>query len=252
MGIPDTLATRLIELTKQQNLSGHMLMLGRQVFHGTRRGASAKMFAQAIKDHLPGMTEDDLRNPNDQYAETFFRKLGFSAVDSLDMSDFENASIIRDLGKPIEKDLHETFDVIYDGGTCEHIFDLPTAYRNVDKMLKPGGVFVAHSPGNNWINHGFYQICPEIVFGFWARAMGYEIITCELQPLRPHAAEGVVRMSNPLVTGRRPRLDAAPPGGLPLLLNFAVRKPMESRARSETVSQSDYAVRWNEAAEAED
>ena len=90
-------------------------------------------------------------------------------MDSIDFSDFEDASIIQDLSAPLPKKLERKFDVIYDGGTCEHIFDLPTAYRNIDKMLKAGGVLIGHSPCNNWVNHSFYQINPEMVYGFWEK-----------------------------------------------------------------------------------
>ncbi len=248
MAIPDILATRLIELTKQQNLSGHFLMLGRQDFIGTRRSVSAQMFQEALTEYLPGVTEDDLKNPDDVYADSFFRHLGYDTVDSLDFSPFESASIVQDLGGPLSPDLQNRFDVIYDGGVCEHVFDLPTAYRNIDKMLKPGGVFTAHSPCNNWINHAFYQIGPEIVYGFWARALGYEVIKCELQPLRPWAAKHVVTMSNPLETGKRPRLKGKLPPDVPVLLNFAVRKPVTPVTAADTVSQTDYAKRWDEAA----
>ena len=69
-----------------------------------------------------GLTEADLVNAHDIYSETFFTKLGFESVDSIDFSPFENASIIQDLSAPLAPELENRFDVIYDGGTCEHIF----------------------------------------------------------------------------------------------------------------------------------
>lgn len=163
MAIPDTLAARLIEATKEHKLGGKFLMLGRQRFGGTRNGKGAELFADVLKTHMPGITESDLRNPDNEYSETFFRKLGYASVDSMDFSEFEGASIIQDLSKALAGKLKNKFDTIYDGGTIEHIFDLPTAYRNVHRMLKPKGVLIGHSPCNNWINHSFYQTIKSIL-----------------------------------------------------------------------------------------
>ena len=135
MAIPDTLAVRLIETVKDNGLSGSFLMLGRQRWIGRRRNRSAVLFDEIIAKHFPDMSEAELENSDNDYSEKFFEKLGFSSVDSMDFSDFENASIIQDLSADLPKKLERKFDVIYDGGTYEHIFDLPTAYRNIHKML---------------------------------------------------------------------------------------------------------------------
>jgi len=245
MAIPDTLAVRLIEIVKNNNLSGNFLMLGRQRWIGKRRKRSAILFEEALEKYLPGISEDDLKNPDNEYSETFFKKLGFRQVDSMDFSGFENASIIQDLSQPLLPELEERFDVVYDGGTCEHVFDLPTAYRNINKMLKPGGVLIGHSPSNNWVNHAFYQICPEMVFGFWEKTLGYEVLHCTLQPILPMDALKVVAMTNPNVTGKRPRFSRKlPERGL--ILNYAVRKPEGAIPSDAGVYQTDYEVRWQD------
>ena len=180
MAIPDTLAARLIETVKGNNLDGDFLMLGRQRWVGRRRGRSEMLFDDALAKYLPGTTDADIKNRDDIYCEAFFDLLGFSTVNSMDVSAFEGASIIQDLAGDLDPSLIERFDVIYDGGTCEHIFDLPTAYRNIHRMLRPNGVLIGHSPCNNWVNHGFYQICPEMIFGFWQKSMGYAVLECTL------------------------------------------------------------------------
>lgn len=243
MAIPDTLAARLIEVTKEHKLGGNFLMLGRQRFVGTRRGKAARLFSDVLKTHLAGITEEELKNPDNEYAETFFQKLGYDSVDSMDFSEFEGASVIQDLSKPLADDLESKFDTIYDGGTIEHIFELPTAYRNVHKMLKPGGVLIGHSPCNNWINHSFYQINPEMVYGFWEKAMGYEVLHLSLQPLLPNFSDRVVTTTNPNKTGSRPRLSEAPPRNSPIILNYAVRKPVVAQ-EERGAYQTDYVEKW--------
>lgn len=244
MALPDTLAARLIQTVKAHDLSGSFAMLGRQRWIGGRKHQGLELFQRVLAEHLPGLTEKDLVNPTDQYSETFFRRLGFDSVDSIDFSEFENASIVQDLSAPLAPELESRFDVIYDGGTCEHIFELPTAYRNIDRMLKPGGVLVGHSPTDGWVNHGFYQICPEMVYGFWQKAMGYELLELYLQPLLPVHANKVVTTTNPNETGKRPRLsDKLAPGGI--LLIYAVRKPLERRGPGDgRAYQTDYVEKW--------
>lgn len=243
MALPDTLAARLIETVKENGLSGSIAMLGRQRWIGKRRKRSAALLENVLAKYLPGVSESELANPNNQFSEIFFKKIGFSKVDSIDASDFENASIIQDLADAIPKELEEKFDVIYDGGTCEHIFDIPTAYRNIDKMLKPNGVLIGHSPCNNWINHSFYQINPELVYAFWEKSMGYEILHCKLQPILPMYAKRVVKMTNPNITGKRPRLSGRVPDG-GIILDYAVRKPRISDKTQQAVYQTDYENRW--------
>lgn len=247
MSIPDVLGSLLIETIKQRELGGAFLMLGRQGFVGTRKGRSAKVFAEKISHYLPGLSEVDLRNRDDSYSERFFEKLGFSSVDSLDFSDFEGASIIHDLTQPVGDDLAGRFDVIYDGGTCEHVFELPTAYRNIDTMLKPGGVLIGHSPCNNWINHGFYQISPEMVYGFWQKAMGYEVIELLLQPTLPAFVHKTARTTNPNTTGVRPRIKGDLPNNSPVIMHYVVRKPLNGEFAG-TAYQTDYTRRWDQSA----
>ncbi|MGC1506271.1 MAG: class I SAM-dependent methyltransferase [Sulfitobacter sp.] len=246
MAIPDTLAARLIETVKGNGLSGDFLMLGRQRWIGRRRKRSASLLEETLARHMPEVQEADLTNADNEYAETFFEKLGFSSVDSMDFSDFEKASIIQDLSAELAKGLERKFDVIYDGGTCEHIFDLSTAYRNIHKMLKPGGVLIGHSPCNNWVNHSFYQINPEMVYGFWEKTLGYKVLHCHLQPLLPMHAYKVVTTTNPNETGKLPRLSAPLPDG-GIILNYAVQKPLKATKSSDKVYQSDYEKRWKDA-----
>ncbi|WP_299968691.1 class I SAM-dependent methyltransferase [uncultured Roseobacter sp.] len=244
MALPDTLLTRLIEVVKENDLRGRFVMLGRQRWVGTRKGTAAKLFQQALETYLPGVSEEDLRNPDDIYSERFFEVLGFSPVESLDYSDFEGASIIQDLTKDVPDTLRGQFDVVYDGGTCEHIFDLPKAYRNIHALLKPGGVLIGHSPCNNWINHAFYQISPEMVYGHWEKAMGYAVLELSLQPLLPNFADWVARTTNPNVTGKRPRIKGKLPKHSPIILTYAVRKPLVGRAGGSGTYQTDYVGKW--------
>ncbi|WP_339107544.1 methyltransferase domain-containing protein [Thioclava sp. GXIMD4216] len=252
MALPDTLCARLIETVKTHRLSGNFVMLGRQRWIGSRKGASAQLLTDTIARYLPGLSEADLKDPQSIYSEHFIRKLGFDTVDSMDMSDFEGASLVQDLSKPLPEALHHHFDVVYDGGTCEHIFDLPTAFRNLNTMLRPGGTLIGHSPCNGWINHGFYQITPEMVFGFWQRTLGYEVLDLKLQPMLPNFANAFATTTNPNDTGKRPRLSRQLPLNSPVMLLYVVRKPLEGSLGDGSVYQTDYMRKWDDAQPAPD
>ena len=64
------------------------------------------------------------------YAEEFLGMLGASETDSLDVSDFEGATVLHDLDLEIPERWHETFDCIIDGGLLEHVFSFPTAIQS--------------------------------------------------------------------------------------------------------------------------
>lgn len=90
-----------------------------------------------------------------------FKWMGFSEVDILDISDYEGANIVFDLqNRNLPKELENKYDVIYNGGTFEHIFDVPTALINTGKMLAEDGIIIHDLPCNNYVDHGFYSFNP--------------------------------------------------------------------------------------------
>jgi hypothetical protein len=108
-------------------------------------------------------TEDDHR---------VFEDLGYSAVQSIDVSSFEGADHIADLNFPISNDFAGRFALIYNGGTIEHIFDTPAVLRNIHRLLCDDGIVVHVGPMNGWVEHGFYQFNPPF-FADYYHANGY-------------------------------------------------------------------------------
>jgi hypothetical protein len=84
--------------------------------------------------------------------------------DSLDVSNYEDATIVWDLQNTVPDDLQSRYDLILDFGTTEHIFDMAAVQNNIHSMLKPGGMYVALNGRTGWCSHGLYQFTPE--FGF--------------------------------------------------------------------------------------
>ncbi|MDX2223653.1 MAG: hypothetical protein SFV21_12945 [Rhodospirillaceae bacterium] len=106
--------------------------------------------------------------------EAVFAALGFPVADSLDVTGAEGCTIVHDLNDPVPARLHGAYDCVYDGGTMEHVFDVKSVLFNTHNLARPGGVVVHAVPVNNWINHGFYQFSPTLLYGFYG-ANGYRM-----------------------------------------------------------------------------
>jgi SAM-dependent methyltransferase len=173
------------------------------------------------------------------HAEPFFQALGATTVNSLDATDYEGADRIHDLNQPIPPDWRESYDVVFDGGSLEHVFQFPTALLNALQLVKTGGRFIAYTPANNYFGHGFYQFSPEL----WWRALGGET---------GFAIEKMVAVE----FGWRVRMfeinDPAKVGGRISLVNRALvllfvcaRKTGPTPESFGPVMQSDYSATWN-------
>lgn len=94
-------------------------------------------------------------------------------VDSIDISAFEEATIIHDMNQIIPKKYHQKFDTVINYGSLEHIFNFPVAIMNCSLMLKPGGQIFHILPANNFCGHGFYQFSPELFSSLYNKKNGY-------------------------------------------------------------------------------
>ncbi|MEM9553013.1 MAG: class I SAM-dependent methyltransferase [Acidobacteriota bacterium] len=100
---------------------------------------------------------------------SFFRLLGVDGVSSLDVNDYEGAEFLHDLNQPIPPELEGRFDLVHEGGTLHHVFDVPQVLDNIYRLLKPGGRIV-HGivPANNHLDLGFYQFSPTLFADFYS------------------------------------------------------------------------------------
>ncbi|MDW3119279.1 MAG: methyltransferase domain-containing protein [Roseovarius pacificus] len=136
MGVDYVTFDSLVDLSTRFKPEGRTLMLGRQGFKIKRRDAK-RYEASLKKNGVEARRFDFLQE--DGYAETLMRKLGFGEMETMDFSDYEGASILHDLNKRPPKELENQFDFIFDGGTVEHVFNVPVALEGLYRMLKPGG-----------------------------------------------------------------------------------------------------------------
>ncbi len=100
--------------------------------------------------------------------------LNCQRVDSLDFSDYQGCTIQHDLNCPLPEAFYNTYDFVIDGGTLEHIFNVPMALQNYMNLLRPGGHLFIFTMANNHMGHGFYQFSPELFFRVFSASNGFE------------------------------------------------------------------------------
>lgn len=185
MAISRPMAKILLSEKRVRPFHGSVLQLGRQTVLFTERelrhwASEAKVMGTNGNGsgYKLGIGSDPAAT-HSMRDEEFFRFLGFEEVVSCDVSAYENATLIVDLNVPVPVELHNRFDVIYDGGTMEHIFNVPAVLANIDAMLKIGGRVIHVAPASNMVDHGFYCFSPTL-FADYYQANGHRLRTLYL------------------------------------------------------------------------
>jgi SAM-dependent methyltransferase len=227
---------RFLVSSRQNGVNfGHTLTLGRLNFYlGTKE--TRRLLQWGGMD--PGQHPRLMDFQASRYSEPFFEALGAQAVDSMDASNFEGATIIHDLNLPVPEALKGRFDVVCDGGTIEHILNFPMVIRNCLEMVKLGGHFVLATPANNFFGHGFYQFSPELWFRLLSDLNGFEMRRMVALEYKPRARW--FEVANPEAVRDRVILT----NRYPVLLMALARKTAEKPVLQTFPAQSDYVPRW--------
>jgi hypothetical protein len=233
MGITANCA-KFLFYAKQNNVSFEKtLMLGRQHLY-----ASSKIISAYSKKYL-GIADSIVEGP---YSEQLFYLLGARSVDSIDYSNYEQATIQHDLNFPVPKNLHNAYSFIFDGGTLEHIFNIPIALHNLMAMLKVGGHIVSITPANNQCGHGFYQFSPELFFSAFSTANGFRVNSLFVAPdTNDEKDRSWYIVKNPAEAGGRVTLTNDRPTYIMLLAEKITPEIPETI----TAFQSDYVQAWS-------
>lgn len=170
------------------------------------------------------------------FADDVLRLLGAESVESMDYSSYEGASIVHDLNEPVPKELNGQFDLVFDGGTLEHVFNFPTAIRNSMELVRVGGRFVTATTGNNFCGHGFYQFSPELFFRVLSPDNGFSVVemyVCEI-------GGRTCRVMDPAEVKSRVELC----NSRPAFLLVHARRDAAVELFKRTPQQSDYVASW--------
>lgn len=155
-----------------------ILTFGRQVIHVHPWDRECPFINSYEHGNLKQFLNID-PNINNYADEAYFPSKGITAL-SLDYSNYENADLIADLttdlsnNKNIQQHIN-TFDIIFDIGTSEHVGNPFQSLQNAFDLIKPGGFYVYDLPYENWNNHGFFQFTP-VFFADLARTNNYNLV----------------------------------------------------------------------------
>ncbi len=158
---------------------GALLTLGKQDV--TVTPAQLRAAARRVGATLPRVAALEARAHDGSLDDaTLFKALGFASVDSMDVSGYEGATILHDLNAAaVPETLHGRFDVVFDRGTTEHVFNVPNALAAMARLCAPGGRVMHLSPSTNHLDHGFVMFSPRLFADYYA-ANGFTVERIEM------------------------------------------------------------------------
>jgi hypothetical protein len=211
-------------------------MVGRQGLHVSKQDLKIVFESFGYKVNVQQI--DSIFNQSNGYAEPFLTYLGAKEVHSFDKSGYEGATHIHDMNQELSGSFKGQYTTVLDGGSLEHIFNFPVAIKNCMEMVRVGGHYLAITPANNFLGHGFYQFSPEVYFSVFTRENGFELTSVIAFEDRPNARWYSVR--SPLeVRGRVTLTNSAP-----VYLLVVARKLACTRVFETIPQQSDYLSTW--------
>jgi SAM-dependent methyltransferase len=227
MGFETNAAALLLKMRRDGVDFGRVLTLGHQHLHldpPTYRRVLARL-AQPLADEVP------------VYADSLLTALGAAHVESLDASTYEGATRVHDLNQPVPAAWHEQFDLVFDGGTLEHVFNFTTALRNCMQMVRPHGRFVSVTMPNNWCGHGFYQFSPELFYRALSPENGFSVIEMYFADVE---GRHFYRVVDPAAVRQRVQLWTSDP----VFLLIHARRDAVREVFATVPQQSDYVDDW--------
>jgi SAM-dependent methyltransferase len=97
-------------------------------------------------------------------AAELYRVFGYDQYTCIDAAEGPGVKV-SDLSKNLREfyGFVESFDMVTNLGTLEHVFDIATAFRNAHDLSKVGGYMIHVLPSNCNINHGYYCVQPRMI-----------------------------------------------------------------------------------------
>lgn len=97
-----------------------------------------------------------------------FAGLGIES-DFVDITASRGFEIVVDLNQPAPAEMSGRYDIVYDGGTMEHCFNVGQVMRNIFAFARVGG-FIVHVNPINYYNHGFFNFNPTFYHDWYTQS----------------------------------------------------------------------------------
>jgi len=144
MGLLSPIAEVLLAEHSYNRIGGDVLFVGRQTTFQDEESLTRLLakYGVSLPADFKFEYDTETRGAEGQRFLTdrcFMRSLGVEKVNFLDVTDYEGADVVHDLGYPVPESLVGRYDFIYNGGCLDNMFNPGVALMNFSKMLKPGG-----------------------------------------------------------------------------------------------------------------
>lgn len=223
MGI-DLHAINFLGMAKRRKALGNTITIGRQTL-------------QLQMPFLQNLWPEFDRSQEPAYCEELLiARFGSTQVESIDHSDYERATHIHDMNRPLPAGLKSRYDTVIDGGCLEHIYNAPQALWNCSELCRPGGQIIHVLPANNFCGHGFWQFSPELFFSLYSDKNGYAETEVYLADLTNTSQWFRVREPS---EGKRVNVFSST--ALYVLVRTVLRDAVFSHSN---IQQSDYIYEW--------
>ncbi len=171
-----------IVLQKSETVGGDVLCIGAPETHFSWEWLQESLFPWLAKNHPSNLFDLSLPNQlRSKLSESvpfkeFFLIWGIENVKVLDLDGYEGADHLFDLNESeCPSNLVSKFDLIIDGGSLEHCFNLPNALKSLNLMLRNDGIIFHTNPANKMLDHGFFQISPTLYSDYY-QAAGFDLL----------------------------------------------------------------------------
>jgi hypothetical protein len=176
MAINASILDILLKVTKAVGPSCRMLSLGYSDMLVTEQQLSALCGADILNrinfrdDSEAILKWHRLEGTAPRLAEThsLFKAMNID-TEFVDIVASRGCEIVMDLNEPSAEEMHGKYDVVYDGGTMEHCFNIGQVMRNIHAMTRLGG-FIVHLNPINFFNHGFFNFNPTFYYDFYTQS----------------------------------------------------------------------------------
>jgi hypothetical protein len=174
-------------------------------------------------------------------AAQLFACLNLPSVTAFDISPYESAEVIVDLSiDEVPTEHWSAYDLVFDGGTMEHISNLSNFLTNATNMVRPGGAIVHLNPLNGYVDHGFFQFSPTFYLDLYA-ANNWEVEMCQIVSELDHGWFATTPYERDLYYADSPREVNRRKTMRRATLFVAARKPLQAHGKLRLPVQFFYA-----------
>lgn len=154
MGLNAISASMLLAEHRYRPITGVFLTIGRQTIGLTAIQCDALLQRYGIEKRPGAEYKIDGQTtgyaPENAYVsqESFFGAFCDAKVESIDVTNYENADIVHDLQDDLPTEYHGYADFVLNGSCLDNIFDPAAAIKNMSRLLKSGGRIYHFEQGN--------------------------------------------------------------------------------------------------------